>query len=105
MFENKFIVYILKGNKKINHYVGQTGTFKKRMIKHLNKEVKSTKSMGELKLIYFEIYNTRSEAVAREKFFKTCKGFRIRHELIKKFDHFIVTSYNNLAQLVESLEG
>ena len=103
IFLGKFVVYILKGDKNDNHYIGQTASFKDRMIKHLNKEVKSTKSMGELRLIYFEIYDTRTEAMRRERFLKTCKGYRIRHELIKKFDDPIVNNYNNLNELIESL--
>ena len=103
MFENKFVVYILKGTKNNNHYIGQTGNFRERMIRHLNKETKTTKSMGELKLIYFEAYDTRSQVMRREKFFKTCKGYRIRHELIKKFDHPLINNYNNLVQQIESL--
>jgi len=73
------------------------------MIRHLNKETKTTKSMGKLKLIYFEIYNTRSDAMQREKFFKSYKGYRIRHELIKKFSHYLVDDFDNISQLVESL--
>ena len=103
MFENKFVVYILKGTKNSNHYIGQTGNLKERMIRHLNKETKTTKSMGELKLIYFETYNTRSDAMRREKFLKSCKGYRIRHELIKKFNHYLINNFNNLAKLIESL--
>lgn len=57
----------------INHdlYIGSTGNLEKRVVLHNAGKVKSTKAYKPWKLLDYEVYNTRSEAVKRERFLKT----------------------------------
>ncbi|MBI5403672.1 MAG: GIY-YIG nuclease family protein [Ignavibacteriae bacterium] len=67
-------VYVLKSLKDGKLYIGQTGNLEKRLLKHNSGMCKSTKSRLPLELIYKEEYNTRSEAIKREKELKFGKG-------------------------------
>lgn len=48
-------------------YIGYSNDLKKRMEKHLNKKVQSTKNRLPLELIYYEAYKTEADAKEREK--------------------------------------
>ena len=71
-----YIVYILK-NKQGLLYKGHTNNLDRRLKEH-NKPDSSfcryTRNKGPWTLIYKESFLTRSEAMAREKYFKTGKG-------------------------------
>lgn len=69
-----FVVYILRSLKDGNFYIGQTGNLKKRILFHETGMVKSTKSRRPFELIHTEFYQTRSEAVRRERHLKSFKG-------------------------------
>lgn len=69
-----FFVYILKSINKEYFYIGQTNNLKKRLKRHNDKFCLSTKSYAPFKLLYFEKYQTRSEAVKRERYFKSIKN-------------------------------
>jgi putative endonuclease len=56
------------------HYIGQTVNLVARLKKHNKGYVKSTKGFRPWKLLYFENYNTRSEACRRELEIKEYKG-------------------------------
>lgn len=67
-------VYIIKSLKDNKLYVGYTTNLNKRIEKHQNGEVLSTKCRRPFKLIYFEAYLAEEDAKKREKFFKTGWG-------------------------------
>lgn len=69
-----YVVYILKSLKDDKFYVGQTQDLEKRLIRHNRGMVKSTKNRLPLILIYSERFQTRSEAIKREKYFKSLEG-------------------------------
>lgn len=69
-----YIVYILKSEVTGRHYIGQTQDLTDRIRRHNESKSKSTKNRGPYKLIYTEEFNTRSEAVRREKYLKSLKG-------------------------------
>jgi putative endonuclease len=71
----KYCVYILKSLSSGVHYTGQTEDLGKRLLEH-NEGIlgKFTKNRGPWKLIYSEVFDTRKEAMAREKYFKTGVG-------------------------------
>jgi len=72
-----FHVYVLKSSKNGNLYKGQTSDLQARLLQHNSGKVKSTKSQaGFWKVIYTEQYETREEALKREKYFKTAAGRR-----------------------------
>ncbi len=67
----KYYTYILKSLKNNNIYIGSTQNIEKRISLHNSGRVKSTKFYKPWKLLDYEIHNSRSEAVLRERFLKT----------------------------------
>lgn len=66
-----FYVYFLKNFKNDDLYVGSTEDLERRLHMHNLGKVKSTRFYRPWKLVDYEEYETRSEAVRMEKFFKT----------------------------------
>lgn len=63
-----YYVYILRTSSN-TLYIGQTNNLEKRIKEHQNHTSKSAKYVryfNEVKLVYFEEYETRSEAMKRE---------------------------------------
>ena len=71
----KHIVYILRSLKVSKYYYGSSSNFNVRLKSHNYGRVKSTKSRRPLVLHYKEEYKTKSEAVKRERFFKSIDGY------------------------------
>jgi len=75
-----FFVYILLSEKDSKRYIGCTENLNRRLAEHNSGLVKSTKNRRPLKLIYFEEFNIKSDAMKREKEIKAKKGkFKIRY--------------------------
>jgi len=78
-----YYVYILLSLKDKKFYVGYTSALKRRLIEHKNGKVKSTKNRRPLKLLCFEAYLFKKEAMNREKFLKSSDGRKdLRKRLI-----------------------
>jgi putative endonuclease len=75
-----YIVYILKSKKDGKRYIGFTEDLERRLFEHKSGLVKSTKYRRLLTLIYHEEFETKSEAMAREKYFKTGFGRKYLQE-------------------------
>ncbi len=69
-----YTVYILISEKDKKRYVGCTSNLNRRLDEHNLGLVKSTKNRRPFKLIYTEEFSDKSEALKKEKFFKTGKG-------------------------------
>jgi putative endonuclease len=69
-----FTVYILQSDKDKKRYIGFTDNLDRRLAEHNSGKVKSTKNRVPLNLIYCERFETKGEAMSREKFFKTHPG-------------------------------
>ena len=69
-----FHAYILRNTISGRHYIGSTNNLERRLQEHNRGQTRSTKSDGEWVLIHHEIYNTKEEAVARERQIKSYKG-------------------------------
>jgi len=65
-----YYVYILKSLKDGKFYTGCTANLKKRLKQHNGGRVRSTKARRPLKLVYWETFATRSEAMRRERHIK-----------------------------------
>ncbi|MCK4554455.1 GIY-YIG nuclease family protein [Candidatus Parcubacteria bacterium] len=77
-------VYILLCNDN-SFYTGHTNNLKLRYKQHCWGEVNSTKNKRPLKLVYYEIYNTKEEAMMREK---QLKGWTRQKKInLIKFGH------------------
>jgi putative endonuclease len=91
-----FFVYLLanKKNKRITTYVGYTNNLKKRLKLHNDgKGAKFTRGR-KWKVIYYEKFVTKKEAISREYYIKKNRKFR---NLIKK--KFNEKKYINITTL------
>jgi putative endonuclease len=69
-----YFVYILKSEVSKNSYVGHTANLEKRLLEHNNGKSMATRNKRPWKLIYHEEFQIRSEAISREKYFKSVTG-------------------------------
>ncbi|MBP9739027.1 GIY-YIG nuclease family protein [Candidatus Saccharibacteria bacterium] len=69
-----YIVYVLHSSQLGSRYIGQTSNLSKRLSDHNSGESKYTKGKGHWELVYEEHFDTRAEAMRREKYLKTGKG-------------------------------
>jgi len=82
MKEEKFFVYILQSLKDFSFYIGQCGDLDKRMSKHFDGMSKYTSGKRPLRLVYFEVYESRSLSLKREKEIKNMKSRKYIEALI-----------------------
>jgi putative endonuclease len=71
--------------KDFSFYVGQCDDLDKRMSKHFDGMSRYTASKRPLRLVYFECFATRSEAIRREREIKRMKSRRYIEELIAEW--------------------
>jgi len=71
--QNMYFIYILE-NTKCKLYIGFTTDLRERFKRHNNGEVKSTKPYRPWKLIFYEAYISKKDAMRREEYLKTAKG-------------------------------
>ncbi|WP_198675256.1 type I restriction enzyme subunit R domain-containing protein [Pleomorphovibrio marinus] len=69
----QYCIYVLKCSND-SFYIGQTQDFPRRLKEHHNGEVSWTSKYLPVELIHWEIFNTREEAVDKEKKLKTGFG-------------------------------
>ena len=77
-----FYVYVLKSLKNGRHYTGSTNNLERRIHEHNSGQTKYTKIAGPFELIYKESYNTKLEAIRRERFSKTGKGRGVLKQIL-----------------------
>ncbi len=82
-------VYILQSLKDNSLYTGFTSNLKKRISQHKNGLNPSTKYKRPLKLIYYEAYLNKGDAINREKFLKSGSGKKYLDKQLKLYfrDH------------------
>ena len=71
-----FYTYVLFSQKANKHYYGSAQDLQKRLNEHNRGKVKFTKPFVPWSIVYFEEYETRSDAFKREMFFKSIDGYR-----------------------------
>jgi putative endonuclease len=69
-----YLVYVLRSAKTGRRYVGSCQELTLRLRQHNAGESKSTKHGIPWRLIHWELFSTRSEAMRREKYLNTGKG-------------------------------
>jgi putative endonuclease len=77
-----FHVYILRSESTNRFYIGQTQNVEERLQYHNANYSKSLKNRGPWKLLYQEAYQTRSEAVSRERQIKSWKDRAMIERLV-----------------------
>ena len=78
----RYFVYVLESTDGLRRYKGMTSDLKKRVSEHNQGHTKSTKGLRPWKLVYYEEFENREEARAREKYFKTAAGRRYLDNII-----------------------
>jgi len=71
-----YFTYILKSEYDGTYYYGSTKNLNERMKIHNSGKSKYTKGRRPWKLHYYEEFETKSEAMKREVFFKTVEGYK-----------------------------
>lgn len=82
MQKENFYVYVLQSLKDFSFYIGQCNDLDRRMSKHFEGFSKYTASKRPLRLVYFEVLNSRGEAIKREKAIKNQKSKKVIEQLI-----------------------
>lgn len=77
-----YYIYILKSEKDSSYYVGSTKDLNQRVERHNAGRSRYTKNRGPWKLLYSEHYDTRAQAVQREKQIKGWKNKKCIQQLI-----------------------
>ncbi len=70
-----FYAYILKSLKNNTYYYGHTSDLDKRVKQHNLGKTPYTKNLRPWVLHYFESFVVKSDAIVREKFFKSIDGY------------------------------
>jgi len=76
-----YVYILLLSNRQL--YTGRTDNIRRRILEHKNGKVKSTSVRLPLRLIHYESYLVKSDAVRREKFLKTTEGKRLLRQQIR----------------------
>jgi putative endonuclease len=82
MKSGKYYVYILQSRKDSSFYIGQCDDLDSRMSKHFDGLSKYTSSKRPWRLVYFEVFENRSEAIKRENEIKRKKSRKYVEKLI-----------------------
>ena len=61
-----YYVYLLRSKRHNFNYIGSTNNLDKRFLEHNNGENKPTKFYAPFKLIYYEAYASKKDALLRE---------------------------------------
>lgn len=78
-----FYVYVIQSLNHRTRYVGSADNVLKRVSEHNIGKCRYTSGRRPCKLIYQEEYQTRSEAMKREKFLKSGQGRKYLNQILK----------------------
>jgi len=80
-----YYTYVLLSLKDNKFYIGSTSDLKKRFIAHCKGMVNATKNRLPVKLIFYEAYLNKYDAIRREDYFKTSKGKQTLRNMLKEY--------------------
>ena len=69
-----YYVYVLRDNKEGKSYIGYTGDLERRVNEHTLGMNHTTRRYSDIKLVFYEGFSSKEDAVRREKYLKTTKG-------------------------------
>ena len=78
-----YFVYILQSDQDGSFYIGHTADLKDRIQRHNQGRSSYTKTKGPWRVIYREVYGSRTEAMRREKELKCMKNREYIDQLIR----------------------
>ena len=79
-----YFVYLIQSDIDNSFYVGYSQDPNKRLLAHNNGESTYTRRKMPWKLVYIEEYNSKSEALKREKFLKAQRNTEFYKKLINE---------------------
>jgi putative endonuclease len=80
-----YFVYVLLSEKDGKFYIGFSLNVERRWVEHnLGKNI-STASRRPLKLVFYEAFPTKQDALRREHYFKTTKGKITIRQMIRDY--------------------
>jgi putative endonuclease len=80
-----FYVYVLHSKKDNGFYYGYSKNLTQRFEEHSKGQVESTKDRRPLKLVYYEACTRQSDALRREKYFKSYRGRQFLQNRLKSY--------------------
>ena len=78
-----FFTYILYSSSRDRYYIGSTSDLGKRLAKHNTDHKGFTGKVGDWKLVYVEEFDSRAQALAREKKIKSWKSRKMIERLFE----------------------
>lgn len=81
----EFVVYILYSKKSNRNYTGSTNNLIQRFYSHNKFGKDSTRLYRPWVLVYVEFLNTKTEALQREKYFKSGRGSILKNKIINEY--------------------
>ena len=79
-----FTVYILYSDLLDQYYIGHTADIDDRLYRHVNSGSKSTQKTNDWRIVYTELFQSKSEAVKRE--------FEIKRKKSRKYIEWLISS-------------
>ncbi len=80
-----YYFYVLQFEKNGKLYKGFTGNLKKRIADHRSKKSIFTSRNGDFKLIFYEAYLDKKDAMEAERYFKSGHGREVLREKLKNY--------------------
>ncbi len=77
-----YTTYVIE-DERGERYKGVTSDLERRMKEHILGKTKTTRSMGKLRIIYKEEFDTFKKARAREVYFKSAAGRRFLKKVLQ----------------------
>jgi putative endonuclease len=85
--DKHYWVYILKSKSTGKFYIGQTSNLQARLADHNTKRSRYTSSGVPWTLVYREAYPSRKEAILREQFLKSPRGWQVLQNIKQEISH------------------
>lgn len=80
-----YFVYVLLSLKDKLFYFGYTNNIERRFLEHQLGKNFSTRYRTPLKLIFYEAYLNKGDALRRERYFKTTKGKVTIKQMLREY--------------------
>lgn len=71
--ESMYTAYVLQ-DEEGHFYKGMTNDLARRLAEHRRGKTRTTRRMPNVRIVYIEQFQTREEAVRRERYLKTAAG-------------------------------
>ncbi|OGY41154.1 MAG: hypothetical protein A2Y67_00970 [Candidatus Buchananbacteria bacterium RBG_13_39_9] len=80
-----YFVYIIQSLKLNKLYIGFTEDLNKRIKEHNENKSRYTKNKGHWKLIFYEAYLNKYDALRRERYLKSSKGWTTIKTMLQEY--------------------